>query len=207
MSKNFIIQKYKDATPFFVSRVSVVFNNSIAKTGSGMFLNMDVVAAFDLAQKISNFALVPISMMNQAIYPNISRNQSKTFAQKCLYLNIGISVLVALCTFTLSTYAVEFFAKESLPQAVTLTQILCIWIFLGGIVTYLGSPVLVAFGHPKPFNNSILLSTLSLLLFYYIMFITDNLEIKYFAYALCGAELIMLVYRFYYSVHYKILHI
>lgn len=207
VSRDYVFKMYKDSTPFFVSRVSVVLNNSIAKTVSGIFFNMNVVAAFDLAQKITNFALVPISMLNQAIYPNISRSQSKPFAQKCLYLNISISFLIALLVFVLAPFAVAYFAKGELQEAIVLVRILCLWIFFGGIVVYLGTPVLVAFGYPKPFNNSILFGTLTLICLYVIMLITGQAEIEYFAYALCLSEFVMLLYRFHYSLHYKIIHL
>lgn len=207
LTRKYVVQMYKDSAPFFLSRVSVVLNNSIAKTISGIFFSMNVVAAFDLAQKITNFSLVPISMMNQALYPNIAKSQNRNFAQKCFRINILLSALIAIAVFVLAPYAIHFFAKDDLELAVVLTRILCIWVFFGGIVVYLGSPTLVAFGYPKPFNNSILLGTATLLLSYLIMFVTGHVEIVYFAYALCLAESVMLYYRLYYNMRYKIIHL
>ena len=207
LTRKYVVQMFKDSAPFFLSRVSVVLNNSIAKTISGIFFSMNVVAAFDLAQKITNFSLVPISMMNQALYPNIAKSQNRSFAQKCFRINIVLSASIAIAVFIVAPYAINFFAKDDLELAVVLTRILCVWVFFGGIVVYLGSPTLIAFGYPKPFNNSILLGTATLLLSYLIMFVIGQVEIVYFAYALCLAESIMLFYRLYYNVHYKIIQL
>lgn len=207
LTRKYVVQMYKDSAPFFLSRVSVVLNNSIAKTISGIFFSMNVVAAFDLAQKITSFSLVPISMMNQALYPNIAKNQNRNFAQRCFLINILLSTFIAIAVFILAPYAINFFAKDDLELAIVLTRILCIWVFFGGIVVYLGSPTLIAFGYPKPFNNSILLGTAILLLSYFAMFLVGNVEIVYFAYALCLAEAVMLLYRLYYNVRYKIIHL
>lgn len=207
LTRRYVVQMYKDSASFFLSRVSVVLNNSIAKTISGIFFSMHVVAAFDLAQKITNFSLVPISMMNQALYPNIAKSQDRNFVQKCFRINILLSALISVSVFILAPYAINFFAKNDLELAVVLTRILCVWVFFGGIVVYLGSPTLIAFGYPKPFNNSILLGTATLLSSYLLMFITGNVEIVYFACALCLAESVMLFYRLYYNVHYKILYL
>ncbi|WP_297676950.1 oligosaccharide flippase family protein [uncultured Bacteroides sp.] len=203
-----IVQTFKDSTPFFISRVSVVLNNSIAKIISGIFLTMDMVAAFDLAQKITSIALVPIQMVNQAVYPHIARTLNKVFARKMLMINIFASLLIAIAVFILAPYAIYYFSKGEVEEAVVLTRILCIWVFFGGIVVYLGSPVLVSFGHPQPFNNSILAGTFVLLCSYLLLYILGGLgNIYYFAYALCLSEFVMFSYRFFYCIKYELFSI
>ncbi len=200
-----VIRMFKESTPFFMSRVSVVLNNSVAKIISGIFLTMDMVAAFDLAQKITTMALVPIQMLNQAIYPHLARTLSKLFARKILVINIFISLLIAVIVFVFAPYVVYYFSKGELPESVVLTRILCIWVFFGGIVVYLGGPILVSFGYPKPFNNSVILGTFVLLCSYFLLYLLGGLgNIYYFAYALCLSEFIMFSYRFFYCMKYKL---
>jgi len=198
---------FKNSIPFFTSRLSVVFNNTMAKTVSGIFFSMEVVAAFDLAQKMATVALVPMQMLNQAVYPHIAKTLSRSFVKKFLYANVTLSFLVAFIVFMLSPVFVRFFAGGQLDESVALLRILALWVFCGGITTYIGAPVLVSFGYPRPFNVSVLLSTGVLFVLYLSMYIIGILNIYYFAFVLFLSELAILVYRFYYCWKLKLLSI
>lgn len=201
---NLLKQTFTDSIPFFLSRLSVVLNGGLAKTVSGIFFSMNAVAAFDLAQKIATVALVPMQMMNQAVYPHIAKTRDKIFASKFLWINISISFIVSICVYMLAPLVVNFFAGDQLPETVSLIRILSFWIFTAGLTTYLGSPVLVSFGYPKPFNQSVILSSISLLIIYGIFYLGNLFTIYNFAFALFFSEFIILVYRGYFCSYYNI---
>ncbi|MFK1966061.1 oligosaccharide flippase family protein [Bacteroides fragilis] len=96
-------ETFCNSTPFFVSRVSFLLNTNIAKTMSGLFLNMHTVAAFDLSQKILSFVSVPIQMLNQAIYPHVAKNPIKSFSVKMLYVIAALSLILSVLLFFSST--------------------------------------------------------------------------------------------------------
>lgn len=196
---------FLDSIPFFMSRVSVVANNGMAKIVSGIFFNMEVVGAFDLAQKIASSALVPMQMMNQAVFPHIAKTKSISFIRKYLRIDILLSLFAAILLALLAPWGIEIFAGSQFPDAVPLLRILAIWVFFGGITTYIGAPVLVSFGYPKPFNVSVLLSTLSLVLLYVGGYASDLFSIYYFAWTLVCSEFVILLYRGYYCFKYKLI--
>jgi PST family polysaccharide transporter len=145
-------------------------------------------------------------MVNQAIYPHLARTLNKSFARKMLIVNVLMSFVIALSVFVLAPYAVYYFSKGELEESVILTRILCFWVFLGGIVVYLGGPVLVSFGHPKPFNNSVLLGTLTLLSSYLLLYFDGGLgDVNNFAYTICLSEFAMFSHRLFYCMKYKLL--
>lgn len=195
---------FTESIPFFVSRLSVTVNSSLGKLLTGTFLSMELVAAYDLAQKIANMSITPLHMLNQAVYPHIAKGQSKKFASKFLFINTGLSFCVALGVFILTPFAVDIFAKTSMPQAVDILRILCLFVFFGGIAMYLGTPVLVAFKHPKPFNNSVLWSTCLLLIAYAVCYMFNIFNVYYFAAIAAGVELFIAAYRMYYCRKYHI---
>lgn len=195
---------FVESIPFFISRVSNVLNLNMAKTVSGIFFTMDAVAAFDLAQRIAQVSLVPAQMLNQAVYPHIAKTQNRKFANNFLYCNITIAFSVALIVYFLAPFAVYYFAGNTMSEAITLLRILTLFIFCGCITTYLGTPVLVSFGYPKPFNMSVVLSTIILLFLYIIIYTFHLFSIEYFALTLFVTELAILFYRLYYCFHYKI---
>lgn len=200
-----MIYSFKESFPFFMSRLSVIFNNTMAKTLSGIFFTMETVAAFDLAQKIATTALIPTQMMNQAVYPHIAITKSVSFVKKYLRIDVLLSLAVAVAVAIIAPFAIEFFSKGQLEESVTLLRILCFWVFFGGITTYIGSPVLVSFGYPRPFNRSVVLSTVTLFVLYLVCYLFDIFTIYNFAWILVISEFIILLYRIYYCIKYKLI--
>ena len=77
-----------------------------------------------------------------------------------------VHFLSGVIIYFLAPFAVYYFAGNTMSEAITLLRILTLFIFCGCITTYLGTPVLVSFGYPKPFNMSVILSTVILLFLY-----------------------------------------
>lgn len=202
--KGTLLLYFKESIPYFSSRISVVINNTLAKLVSGFFFSMHDVAVFDLAQKITTAAFVPIQMLNQSIFPHNSKHQNRKYANDMLWA-IGLtSLFFSLFIFLIAPYIVYFFAKDQLPEATTILRILCIYIFSGGVSLYTGSPVLVAFGYSKPFNYSVILSTFVLISLYAVYYLLGLFSIYNFALALGLSELTIAVYRLVYCYKFKI---
>lgn len=195
----------KEAVPFFTSRISVVISNGLAKLMSGLCLSMEAVGAFDLAQKMATAAFTPVSMMCQSVYPHIAKNKSLPFVRKYYWLMVFASAGVALVLVLLSPYAIEFFAKNKFPDTLSLTWILSLWIFFAGQTSYVGVGALISFGHPKPFNMSVIVSTLFMCALYGMAFIFDALSVYAFAWILVASESVLLIYRVYFCRKYKTL--
>ena len=201
-----LVKKYfVDSIPFFFSRVSVVINNGMAKIICGIFFSMHEVAAFDLAQKIATTALVPLQMLNQAVFPHIAKTKDLNFVNKCFRMMMLATLGIIVCVSILAPLGVRILSGGELMDSVSILRILCLFIFSGGITLYTGSPVLVSFGYSKPFNRSVLLSTVILMLIYGILYLTNNFSIGRFALALGLAEFAIAVYRLYYCTRYKLI--
>lgn len=196
---------FVDSIPFFMSRLSAVLNNGMAKIVSGIFFSMSAVAAFDLAQKMATAALIPMQMMNQAVYPHIAKTKSLSFVRKYLKVDLLLSLIISLVVCVIAPIMVDFFAGTELNEAIPLLRILCLWVLVGGVTTYLGAPVLVSFGFPKIFNMSVILSTISLLLMYLLLYVFDVFSIYNFAFTLVLSEVVILVYRLYFCFKFNLL--
>lgn len=196
---------FTESIPFFVSRVSVVINASMAKTVCGIFFSMHEVAAFDLAQKIAMTALIPLQMLNQAIFPHIAKTCDRVFVNRCFRLILGATVLIILVVYVGAPLAVRILSDGELPDSATILRVLCLFIFSGGITSYTGSPVLVSFGYSKPFNQSVILSTFVLIAIYVVLYFTNSFSIINFALALGFAEFVIAIYRLYYCNRYNLI--
>ena len=70
---------------------------------------------------------------------------------------------------------------------------------------YLGSPVLVAFGYFKPFNTSVIYSTLLLIAAYLILYLGNIFNLYMFSACLVIIESYIVIYRLWYCVKYRII--
>ena len=196
---------FKESVPFFVSRVSVVINASMAKTICGIFFSMHEVAVFDLAQKIAKTALVPLQMLNQALFPHIAKTLDRKFVNKCFRLILLATGCIIVIVYILAPFAVFVLSDGKLPESVDILHVFSLFIFSGGITSFTGSPVLVSFGYSKPFNRSVVLSTFVLIVIYMVLYFTNSFSIINFALALGFAEFVIAIYRLYYCNRYKLI--
>lgn len=198
---------FTDSIPFFLSSFSASASSGISKLVCGTFFSMHLVAAFDIAQKVSLLAITPMQMLNQAIYPHISKTKDKIFANKFLHVNIILSLTVASIIFLLAPLIISLVSNGRLEESVLLLRILSLYTFFGGVATYIGAPILVSFGHPKPFTSSVIISFVVLLLLYFFMYISGSLEYIFFAFILVIAEFVIFLYRFYFCYKYQIFNL
>ena len=196
---------FKESVPFFVYRVSVVINASMAKTICGIFFSMHEVAVFDLAQKIAMTALVPLQMLNQALFPHIAKTLDRKFVNKCFRLILLATGCIIVIVYILAPFAVFGLSDGKLPESVDILHVFSLFIFSGGITSFTGSPVLVSFGYSKPFNRSVVLSTFVLIVIYMVLYFTNSFSIINFALALGFAEFVIAIYRLYYCNRYKLI--
>ena len=194
-----------ESVPFWFSRISVIFNTNLAKTVSGIFFTMESVAAFELAQKVSNAVRIPTNMLNQAVYPHIARTQDKRFVARFIWINILFAFVLSTVIFVVSPLLVSLFTGTKMPETISLMRIFCLYTFCTSITICLGSTTLVAFGHPKPFNNSVIYSTFVLVIVYLSLYWMNLFTIYNFALALILADVFVLFYRLYYCRLYRIL--
>ncbi|MDL2277342.1 oligosaccharide flippase family protein [Parabacteroides sp. OttesenSCG-928-G07] len=195
---------FVESVPFFISRLSVLINSGLAKIVCGLFFSMQAVAAFDLAQKIATAALIPLQMLNQSIYPHLSRTKDHRFARKAFMFVAMLALIIIGFVYILAPYAVLFFAGNELNEAIILLRIMCFYIFFAGMSMFMGTPILVAFGYSKPFNISVIFGTLMLMLCYCLLYLFNYISIANFAWIMGITELSVFLFRIYYSLEHKI---
>ena len=197
---------FKKSIPFYFSRASGVINNSIATTVIGINLGDYQVATYDLAQKIARGSLTPVYMTTQATYPHNARHKNWGFARN-VFLILGGTVLLGCITlFFAAPMVIKIVGDDKLPEAVPVLRVLIIYIMLGTCSVYLGTPTLVAWGYSKPFNNSVVLSTILIIGLYGILYILKTNTIFSYCFVLIITECFIVVYRLFYCLKYKIIN-
>ena len=201
----FLKEMIKKSAPFFMSLVSLRVNVDMAKIMSGFFLSGTVVAAFDVAQKIINGGMMPMQMFNQALYPHMSKSQDKSMLHHSFRIMVVITSCVSVVIFLISGFVVSLLTRGETPEAVGILRILCLYQFFAGFSVFMGTSTLVAFGYQKPFNVSVVWSTVVLIACYSLMILSGCSSIYLYALATVAAELMVFGYRFYYCKRYGLL--
>jgi len=204
-SIDFLKTIFRESSPFFLSRASLTVNTNMAKIMSGFLLSEQVVAAFDVAQKVINGGMIPVQMFNQALYPNMSKSQDKNMLRRGFGITAVLTLSVSVCIFLISDVVVRLLSVGQTPESIGILRIMCLCLFFAGFSVFMGTSTLVAFGYQKPFNVSVVWSTVVLLVCYSWMVLTGNNSIYMYAFALVAAELMIFLYRFYYCQRYGLL--
>ncbi len=204
-SRKAVFAQIKYSWAFFLSRVAGLFNVNIANIISGLFLSMESVAAFSLALKIAQVGLLPMRMLNRALFPHLSRTKDRPMIKKLFKLNILFSFIICLGLYILAPWGVAILGKGTLPEATEVLRLLLLFIFIGNISSFTGTPVLVSFGYPRPYTNSVYFSTLVLCALYVLIWLTGWYSLASFALALGASEVAMFIYRYIASKKYKLL--
>lgn len=201
----YIISFFKKSVPFFFSRCSLTINSQIATTVIGATLGDYEVAIYDIAQKIAKVALIPASMIMQAVYPHNVRNKDAQFATTIfLYMLVLVSFML-VCLYFVAPFGVNILSHGNLPESATLVRMFIPYIFVGSVSLYLGTSMLVAWGYSKPFNRSVYLSTAILAIVYCCFYFLRAGSPKHYCIVLFLGELGLASYRFYHCIKHKIL--
>lgn len=204
-STNYLRKLFKESFAFFLSRSAVVVNNSLATVAVGIALGPTQVAIYDLSQKIARTGLTPVVMLSQAIYPHNAKHRNKKFALKAFYGLLSISIIGLIILYIIAPYLVYFLSGNKLMDAVPLVRFFGIYVFFGIFSIYLGLPLLVAWGHPKPFNNSVYISSGVLLIVYGSYELLSIHSVYFYSLALAISEFVLTLYRGYFCHKYKII--
>lgn len=195
----------KEGFPFFLSRISNFFNSSLSKIICGAFFSMQLVAAYDLMHKVAAGMSLPMSMLNQSAYPHIAKDKDKSFVAKFFIAITILSGIIGVTMFCCAPLAEYVFARGSLPESIPLMKIASVSVFFAGIDVCMGAPILMSFGYSKPFNRSVYLATVVLVVVVAALYLLDGITYQSFIIAFLLAEISTTLYRFYYCRKYKLL--
>lgn len=173
-----ILWKYfYDSIAFFISNISVQIYVNTNRIIVGSFLGMAEVAYFDLAEKVVLLMKLPQSILNQTIFPKISKNLNLTFIRKSfLYSSSGNLILYLICIL-LAPLIVSIIGGKQMIESTNVLRWLALTVPLNGISSFLSIQILIPFGYKKIFTKIIISSVLFYLLIIATLFLTSTISI------------------------------
>jgi len=195
----------KESSPFFVSRLSAVFNRETNTLLLANFVHMSAVAYYDLAKKIIFVFQIPNGIINQVIYPNIAKTKNKILAKKVFYIGLIIAFILMLLIYLFGKYFVIFLGGTKMLGTVDILNLFSIMLFLTAVTYYTGSTLLVSFGYASKFNISVVYGTMLYLIMAMGLYYTKHITLNNIIYLMLLVESFIMFYRYYYCRRYKIL--
>ena len=163
---------YKEAFPLFISYISIQIYANINKLLVGSFLGMSEVSIYDFSEKIISVLRTPMSIIQQTVFPKISRERNISFVNKTLryvsLLNTVLSVIVVLSM----PIIMDFMLGKVYESGIIVTIIMSFSLIISGINLFLGGCRLIPWGYSKQYSqvavsNSFFFIALVLILYFF----------------------------------------
>jgi PST family polysaccharide transporter len=201
MLKQFV----KEAYMFFLGGFLSLTFNFLSIFLIGLYYTMDYVTGFDVALKIVLVCIVPFDMLQQAVFPTISRNKNKAVLKKLIIISVFVGLLFTVVLNLFSYELLTLFGGESMKEysdvLITLSPIPPIV----ALSFMLGTCTLVAFNYNREFNQSLIISSIIYILVIIILLLIDKMTFWNLVYLRVFSDIVLVIIRLYFTIKNKIL--
>lgn len=196
---------FNAAIMFFLGRfLSLVFNFGTIFL-IGIYATMNDVTGFDTASKIIMLTVVPFEMLQQAVFPTISRTLDKKLLLKLLLLSLVLGLFIMLIVNLFAVELLKLFGGVELLAYTNTLQWLSLLTPLISVTFILGSCALVAFGYFKQYNKSLIISSIIYIICVIILYATQQITFWNLIYLRVFSDLILVSIRGFYVIQKKVL--
>ncbi|MBT7816253.1 MAG: oligosaccharide flippase family protein [Polaribacter sp.] len=196
---NKLIHYFRESLPFFIGRfLSLVFNFGTIFF-IGKFCLLEQVTGFDTGLKIVMLGVIPFEMLQQAVFPTISRTKNKKLLKNLVYVSFIVGVFIGSIIFLMADYFMVWFGGEEMLQfapSLKLLAILCPFVSLTFI---LGTCSLVAFGFYREYNFSLIFTSIVYMLILIVLYFTGKINFWNLIYLRVFGDVLMALIRLFYS--------
>ena len=149
---------FKGSIPIFISNVSIQLYVNTNKVIVGAFLGMSEVAYYDLGQKLASVLKIPQGILNQTIFPKISKEKNLGFIKKIFNFSLLLNAILVFFVFLFAKPIVGLLGGQQMIKAIPVVHILTLTVPIIGMSNVFGILLLVPFGYEKDFSRVIVLS-------------------------------------------------
>ncbi len=195
ITKDEIIFELKDGFPVFFSRLTAAFNMKIGGVFLGIAVGPSMASYYDLAQKIVDILRVPLNMLNQAIYPRVSKTKEIKLVKISIIISLVYSLFIMAVFYFFSEDFLTYFAGDRMNYANEPLKILMLSVPISAISWFIGNTYLLVRGENFHFLVSVLLG--SLLILFLMIFLYWNNAVSLIAISIISvlSAFITLIYR------------
>lgn len=195
---------FKDSIPIFVSNISISLYVSTNKVITGTFLGMEVVAYYDLAEKLTGIMKIPQNILSQSLFPKISKEKNIALIKRIFKLSIIVNVSLFILLLLFSKYIILLLGGEQMLPAQAVINILAITVPIIAMSNIFGFQLLIPFGYGKSFSKVIVTSGFVYLFQILFIWFTVGFSIVNISIITLITEIFVTGYMFYYCKKFKL---
>lgn len=195
-----LVQFAKESFPFFLGRfLSLVFNFGTIYL-IGEFCDFGNVAGFDLSLKVVMVCVIPFEMLQQAVFPTLSRTKDKRFLMKLLKGTLFVGLLTGVFLYAFSDTIIELVGGSEMISYASTLRVLSVLAPFVALTFILGSCSLVAFDFFKEYNFSLIATSIIYLIILVVLYLFGVLNFWNLVYLRVFGDVLMFAIRLYFSV-------
>lgn len=188
----------KESVSIFFSNLSSKIYITSNKVIVGSFLGLSEVAYYDLAEKVVNIAKLPQIILNQSIFPKISKEKNTSFVKKIFLISVSANLIVMLLVMLLSNWVVKIIGGLDLMSASDILIMLSVTVPIIAMSNIFGIQLLIPFGHKSIFTKIIVSSGIIYLLFCLILYLSVGFNVYNIVIVTILTEVFVTTTMFYY---------
>lgn len=194
-----LINYFKESLPFFIGRfLSLVFNFGTIFF-IGKFCLLEQVTGFDIGLKIVMLGVIPFEILQQAVFPTISRTKNKKLLKSLVCVSFIVGMFVGAIIFLMADYFMVWFGGNEMLQFVTSLKFLALLCPFVSLTFILGTCSLVAFGYYREYNSSLIFTSIIYILILVVLYLAERINFWNLIYLRIFGDVFMAFMRLFYS--------
>lgn len=190
-----VIKRYlSDSFPIFVSNFSTTLYLNTNKVLVGIFMGMNEVAFYELADKISMVLKTPIQLIGQSIFPNIAHEKNRKTLKKSFIISILLAVTIMIAGLLFGTAIIRLAGGPGMMNSLRIFYILLITIIPVTISMFYANIVLIIWNYGKEFLKLRLFANGLYLICIGFLVITNRINVESLSVVLVLVEIFVAVF-------------
>jgi|TARA_B110000483_G_C18109659_1_gene509203 PST family polysaccharide transporter len=153
-----ITEQLKNSKQYFFSRASVALYSSINNFVVGLFLGEYYAGIFGVAERIYIAMTIIYTPLSDAIYPHMVQKKDLKLFKKIFFTAIFFNLCLSILSFLFSNEIVYFVFGAGYEESSILLRYFCVLALIIVPATFIGYPLLGAFGFQKYANYSVVIA-------------------------------------------------
>jgi len=188
---------FYESLPLFGTRVAAQIYVNTSAVIIGLFLGKIELAYFDLANKIVAVVKIPINILSQTLFPKVSKEKNILFIKKILRYSSLIMICLVAVLIIFAKYPILILGGDKMLPSIEIVRILLLSVIPITFSTFLGTQVLVTFGHSRFLVKSMSVTSIFYLLSLSIYYYFDGINLFNMALLAVSVEAFLSLYQYY----------
>lgn len=199
-SSSMLNSTFKEALPFFTSRMFVMSYTSAMIPLIGFIGGPAQVAIYAASEKLYNAAQSIMYPLANALYPHVAKNKDLALYKRLFLLSMATVLIGGIIGYFIAPALIEFLFGDQFTASTEIFSIHMLALMFLFPSVMLGYPLLAALGFSKEVNGSVIIGALVFFCIAFYGYFSGAIDTEYYVWAVVGAELTVLVLRVYFAI-------